>query len=150
MLAFAIGFLAMITPGITLEYILGRSGGNLRSEFCLGSHEIADLVTTYTLYSIAASVVLLLLVFKQMQPIGNMFWFSLKCHYFWPNLVLAGSLVVYQFSQSLLMVLFVFPFLQSAASLGHSSLKSSALTLALIAFFSAFTCITLFGSLQSS
>jgi hypothetical protein len=73
----------------------------------------------------------------------------LKCHYFWPNLVLAGSLVVYQFSQSLFMTLFVFPFLQSAASLRHS-FKSALGTLFLVSFFFLMTYLTLFGSFVGS
>ena len=89
---------------------------------------------------------MLLVVFKQIQPSGKRFWFSLKSNYFWPNLVIAGSLVVYQFSQSLFMNLFIFPFMQSAASLRHS-LRSAAVTIILVAFFSVFSFLTLFGSL---
>ena len=84
-------------------------------------------------------------MFKLFEPSGPRFWFSLKCSYFWPNLVLAGSLVVYQFSQSLFMNLFVFPLMQSAASLRHS-LKSALGTLFLVSFFSTVTYLTLFGS----
>jgi hypothetical protein len=87
-----------------------------------------------------------MLVFKvALQPKGNKFWFSLKCAYWWPSLVLAGSLVVYQFSQSLIMNLFVFPFVQSAGYLG-SSFKSILMTFILLAFFSGFTLLTLFGT----
>lgn len=146
-LAFAIGFLTLITPSLILEYF-GKTQ-NLRAEFCLGNSATPNLVSTYTLYSIAASIIGLLLVFKFLQPKGDRFWFSLKCNYFWPNLVLAGSLVVYQFSQSLFMTLFVFPFLQSAASLRHS-LKSAALTILLVSFFSIVTYLTLFGSMVGS
>ena len=96
-----------------------------------------------------ASIIGFLLVFKLLQPSGDRFWFSLKCSYFWPNLVLAGSLVVYQFSQSLFMTLFVFPFLQSAASLRHS-FKSALGTFILVTFFSLATFFTLFGSFVGS
>ena len=106
-------------------------------------------MTQQTLYLTIASIVGFLLVFKLFQPAGPRFWFSLKCSYFWPNLVLAGSLVVYQFSQSLFMNLFVFPFLQSAASLRHS-FKSALGTLFLVSFFSVATYFTLFGSFVGS
>ena len=141
-LAFAIGFFTMMTPGLILEY-LGKAD-NYRSEFCLGSHSLADLVTIYTLYSLLAQVLLLFIVFKWIQPAGSRFWFSLKSNYFWPNLVLAGSLVVYQFSHSLFMTLFIFPLLQSAGSLRHS-FKSALLTLVLLAVFFTFDVLALFG-----
>jgi hypothetical protein len=47
------------------------------------------------------------------------------------------------------MNLFVFPFLQSAASLRHS-FKSALGTLALVSFFSIATYFTLFGSFAGS
>ena len=39
-LAFALGFLTMITPGLILEY-MGKAE-NVRGEFCLGSSSVAD------------------------------------------------------------------------------------------------------------
>lgn len=105
-LSYSTGFMIMITPNLYLEY-LGKE--NVRSEFCLAPIKVSDQVTSFTLCAILAFVTTLMLVFKVIQPSDGNFWFSLKSSYWWPNLVLAGALVVYQFSQALIMNLFIFP-----------------------------------------
>jgi hypothetical protein len=52
----------MITPSLILES-LGKAD-NIRGEFCLGHSSLADKVTSYTFYSILASALSFLLLFK--------------------------------------------------------------------------------------
>lgn len=141
-LSYAIGFLVMMTPIIYLEY-LGKTE-NLRSEFCTASPIIKDQVATVTLVSALSMVFLFLVIFKLKQPAGlRNLWFSIKCHYWWPNIVFAGSLVVYQFSQSLIMTLFVFPLIQVASSLRVKPI----MTMLMVTSFMSLTIVILFGTM---
>ena len=62
------------------------------------------------------------------------------------NLVFAGALVVYQFSQSLLLSVFVFPIMESASYLGESPLQAMK-SIVLISFFISATVMFYFGTL---
>lgn len=103
-LAFAVGFVGLITPNLILERSKTPHGS-----YCLNDTSLQERVTSATLLVLAGLSLALFLVFKLLQPRSRDLWFLVKSHYWWPNLVLAGSLVVYQFSHSLLMCLFVFP-----------------------------------------
>lgn len=103
-LAFGVGFITMITPRLYLENTLT----NIRGEYCLSGSK--DNVALVTLGVGASLSVALLILFKlAYKKHDDNFWFSLKSHYWWPSLVISGALVVYQFSQSLLCCLVLFP-----------------------------------------
>jgi hypothetical protein len=81
----------------------------LKSDYCLGSKTVAESVTIVSLTIAVVLSMALLIAFKLVYKGDGNFWFSLRSHYWWPNLVLSGSLVVYQFSESLILALFLFP-----------------------------------------
>jgi hypothetical protein len=97
--------------------------------------------------SVALSLTIaLLLGFKALYKGDSNYWFSLKSHYWWPSLVMSGSLVVYQFSQSLVLVLFLFPLIQYAKSLRDSKPLDAVLSVLYIVIWVAATVVLLFGS----
>jgi Gaa1-like, GPI transamidase component len=143
-LSYALGFLFMITPNLYLEY-LGKAD-NLRGEFCLAKRPFQDEITRFTLLAILGASVLYLILFKLFQPSeAKKLWFSIKSNYWWPNLVFAGSLVVYQFAQSLVMCLFIFPLIQSAYHL-RSSFTNALQCLLMVSTVLAVSLTLLFGS----
>jgi hypothetical protein len=88
-----------------------------------------------------------MVVFKFAYSKGDEhFWFSLKSQYWWPSLVISGALVVYQFSESLLLTLFLFPLIQFSVSLRHSGILSALASVAGILLCAAGTIVLLFGS----
>jgi len=139
-MAFSMGFLGLITPSLVLE----RS--TYSGSYCLDNAGLQNRVTHVTLLAIGGLSISLLLGFKLVQPRTGDLWFLVKSHYWWPNLVLAGSLVVYQFSHSLLMCLFVFPLIQSAGYLGRS-LRDTLQTLLLCGLVLATATLLLFGTM---
>ena len=145
-LAYVLGFIFMIIPNLYLEYVLGGGQNKgIRSEFCLGENSLKARVTSVTLLLILTFSIALLSIFKMVQPKSQNLWFSIKSHYWWPNLVFAGSLVVYQFSQSLIICLFIFPMIQSAAYLGRG-LFSAVQTTFLVSATLGATIFLLFGT----
>ena len=59
---------------------------------------MSELVAVVSGSVALALTIVLLLIFKVLYKGDSNFWFSLKSHYWWPSLVMSGSLVVYQFS----------------------------------------------------
>jgi len=75
-----------------------------------------------------------------------MLWFNVKSTYWWLASVLSGSLVVYQFSESLIIALFIFPIMQSANYLFSRNILQTLKSLVLMTFFIAIDLLLLFGT----
>lgn len=138
----------MITPNLYFEF-LGRR--NLRSELCLAGKPFQDEVAWFTTQVIVMSIFTLLVGHKLLCKTNETFWFSLRSHYWWPNLVFVGSLVVYQFSQSLLMCVTVFPLMHFSTNLWRTkSFKDLVISIAGIVIITGVTILLLFGSLLAN
>ncbi len=140
-LAYAVGFLCMITPNLVLE----RFSKTSLADYCLDNRALNEYTAHLSMMTILVLSGLLLLAFKVIQPKSNDLWFLVKSHYWWPSLVFAGSLVVYQFSHCLIMCLFIFPLLQSASYLGRG-IFSTVKTITLSSIVVAITVFILFGT----
>ena len=134
----------MITPRLFLESRVKQ----IRSEYCLGSKQMSELVAIVSGSVALALTIVLLVGFKALyKDKGDTnFWFTLKSIYWWPSLVMSGSLVVYQYSQSLFLVLFLFPLIQYAKSLRDSTRLDAVLSVFYIFTWVAATVVLLFGS----
>lgn len=140
--SFAVGFLVMISPRLFLESKVKQ----IRSEYCLGSKQMSELVAIVSGSVALALTIALLVGFKALYKGDTNFWFTLKSIYWWPSLVMSGSLVVYQYSQSLFLVLFLFPLIQYAKSLRDSTPLDAVLSVLYIITWVAATVVLLFGS----
>ena len=144
LLSYALGFFYLIVPNLYLEY---HGKHNLTTDLCLADKETQMQVSKFTLMTILGVALAFLVVFKLcQQKKSERLWISIKSNYWWPNIVLSGSLVVYQFSESLVFTLCIFPLIHSAVHLRGVSCFKALWSLILLVLILTLDILLLFGS----
>ncbi|CDW75530.1 glycosylphosphatidylinositol anchor attachment 1 [Stylonychia lemnae] len=144
LLTYAIGYFILLLPGFYMEF---KGINDQVSDLCLGPESIKRNLTDFMLLSIAGIVITFLVVFKTLQPKNMKYlWFNVKYSYWLLNPVFSGSLVVYQFSQSLLHCVFIFAIVSQATYIGQGMIKFL-ISVAMMGVMIAFVGLTLFGTL---